>query len=67
MMSFVLCLLLFWAISAAFLWLLQSEAACGAIHIGWRDRLAALFCLPLLIGLTIWTLLCWVHDRGRCL
>lgn len=61
-MTTLIFLLALWAVVAAGLWVLQSDAARGCIDIDWRDRMAALCWLPLLIGFAAWNLLCRVHD-----
>lgn len=60
-------ILLVWAIGSALLWLLQSDARrSGIIDIGPRDRLIALFWLPLGLCCAIWSALAWAHEKGRC-
>ncbi len=66
MIGALLSLALVWAGFSAVLWTLQSDAKGGLIDISWRDRAVALLWLPLLIGLGLWSLACWIHDSFRC-
>lgn len=67
MIRLALFILTLWVVGACLLWLLQSDARRGGvIDVGPRDRMVALFWLPLGLCLAIWSALVWAHDRGRC-
>lgn len=67
MMRFLLIMLILWMLGSYLLWKIQSDAKGTVVEVGVRDRLIALFWLPMLLLCGAWNLLTWAYDRGRCI